>query len=68
MCFAKTPKMKSSTPAAAPPAPEKSAADEQGVPENEDTNISTKKTPLRNKLRIDLDRNEEERKFSGYRV
>ena len=67
MCFVKTPKMKPSTPAAAPPAPEKSAADEQGVPENEDTNVA-KKTPLRNKLRIDLDRNEEERKFSGYRV
>ncbi|MBK3757026.1 MULTISPECIES: hypothetical protein [Stutzerimonas stutzeri group] len=67
MCFAKTPKMKSSTPAAAPPAPEKSAADEQGVPENEGTNV-VKKTPLRNKLRIDLDRNEEERKFGGYRL
>ncbi|WP_130906893.1 hypothetical protein [Pseudomonas sp. Sample_16] len=59
--------MKSSTPAAPPPAPEKSAADEQGVPENEDTNV-TKKTPLRNKLRIDLDRNAEERKYGGYTV
>lgn len=67
MCFAKSPKMKSSTPAAPPPAPEKSAADEQGVPENEDTNV-TKKTPVRNKLRIDLDRNAEERKYGGYTV
>lgn len=65
MCFVKSPKMKTPTPAAAPPPPEESAAEAQGIPEAEDKQAN-RKTPSRNKLRIDL--KAEESKFSGQRL